>query len=48
MAYNTQNYAVFGLFRYPMFWKIENMALRKLDLFPSSSEGGNLTSVTGG
>jgi hypothetical protein len=38
MVYNTQNYWVSGLF--PSSGILENMTFRKLDLFPSSCEGG--------
>jgi hypothetical protein len=38
MLYNTQNYWVFGLF--PLSGILENTTFRKLDLFPSSGEGG--------
>jgi hypothetical protein len=38
MVYNTQNYWVFGLF--PSSGIPENTTFRKLDLFPSSGEGG--------
>jgi hypothetical protein len=38
MVYYTQNYSVFGLFRSPGI--LENTTFRKLDLFPSSGEGG--------
>jgi hypothetical protein len=38
MVYNTQNYWVFGL--YPSSGILENTMFRKLDLFPSSGEGG--------
>jgi hypothetical protein len=38
MVYNTQNYRVWGLF--PSSGILENMTFRKLDLFPSSGEGG--------
>jgi hypothetical protein len=38
MVYNTQNYWVFGLF--PSSGTLENTTFRKLDLFPSSGEGG--------
>jgi hypothetical protein len=38
MVYNTQNYCVLGLF--PSSGILENMTIRKLDLFPSSDEGG--------
>jgi hypothetical protein len=38
MVYNTQNYWVFGLF--PLSCILENTTFRKLDLFPSSGEGG--------
>jgi hypothetical protein len=37
MVYNTQNYWVFGLFQSGI---LENMTFQKLDLFPSSGEGG--------
>jgi phage terminase large subunit-like protein len=37
MVYNTQNYWVLGLFPSA---GIENTTFRKLDLFPSSDEGG--------
>jgi hypothetical protein len=29
-------------FRRPVFWKLENMTFWKLDLFPSSGEGGKI------
>jgi hypothetical protein len=38
MVYNTQKYWVFGLF--PSSGILENTTFRKLDLFPSSGEGG--------
>jgi hypothetical protein len=38
MVYNTQNYWVFGLS--PSSDILENTTFRKLDLFPSSGEGG--------
>jgi hypothetical protein len=38
MVYNAQNYWVFGLF--PSSDILENSTFRKLDLFPSSGEGG--------
>jgi hypothetical protein len=38
MVHNTQNYWVFGL--YASSGILENMTFRKLDLFPSSGEGG--------
>jgi hypothetical protein len=38
MVYNTQNYWVLGLF--PSSGILENTTFRKLDLFPSSGEGG--------
>jgi hypothetical protein len=38
MVYNTQNYWDFGLF--PSSDILENTTFRKLDLFPSSDEGG--------
>jgi hypothetical protein len=38
MVYNTQNYWVFYLF--PSSGILENTTFRKLDLFPSSGEGG--------
>jgi hypothetical protein len=38
MVYNTQNYWVFGPF--PSSGILENMTFWKLDLFPSSGEGG--------
>jgi hypothetical protein len=38
MVYNTQNYWVFGLF--PSSGILENTTFLKLDLFPSSGEGG--------
>jgi hypothetical protein len=38
MVHNTQNYWGFGLF--PSSGILENMTFRKLDLFPSSREGG--------
>jgi hypothetical protein len=38
MVHNTQNYWVFGFF--PSSGILENMMFRKLDLFPSSGEGG--------
>jgi hypothetical protein len=37
MVYNTQNYWVFEL---PSSGILENTTFRKLDLFPSSGEGG--------
>jgi hypothetical protein len=36
--YITKNYWVFGLF--PLSGILENTTFRKLDLFPSSGEGG--------
>jgi hypothetical protein len=45
MVYNTQNYWVFGLVHRPVFKKRDNTAFRKLDLFPSSGEGGDTYSV---
>jgi hypothetical protein len=33
MAYNAQNYWVFGLFLCPVFQKMENTTFWKLDLF---------------
>jgi hypothetical protein len=50
---NTQNYRVFGPF--PSSGILENTTFRKLDLFPSSGEGGGedtysvgpLVSITG-
>jgi hypothetical protein len=41
MVYNTQNYWLFGLF--PSSGILENTTFRKLDLFPSSGEGGGKT-----
>jgi hypothetical protein len=41
MMYNTQNYWVFGLFL--LSGILENTTFRKLDLFPSSGEGGEKT-----
>jgi hypothetical protein len=38
MMYDTQNYWVFGLFTSAGI--LENTTIRKLDLFPSSGEGG--------
>jgi hypothetical protein len=38
MVYNTQNYWVWGLL--PSYGILENTMFRKLDLFPSSGEGG--------
>jgi hypothetical protein len=38
MVCNTQNYWVFGLF--PSSGILENTTFRKLDLLPSSDEGG--------
>jgi hypothetical protein len=38
MVYNTQNYWVFGFF--PSSGILDNTTFRKLDLFPSSDEGG--------
>jgi hypothetical protein len=38
MVYNTQNYWVLGLF--PSSGILENTTFRKLELFPSSGEGG--------
>jgi hypothetical protein len=38
MVYNTQDYWVFGLF--PSSGILENTMFQKLDLFPSSGEGG--------
>jgi hypothetical protein len=38
MVYNTLCYWVFGLF--PSSGILENTTFRKLDLFPSSGEGG--------
>jgi hypothetical protein len=38
MVYNTHNYWVFGLF--PSSGILENITFLKLDLFPSSGEGG--------
>jgi hypothetical protein len=40
MVYNTQNYWVFDFFQRPVFWRLEHTTFRKLDLFPSSGEGG--------
>jgi hypothetical protein len=40
MMYNTQNYWVFGLFPSSSILEKENTMFRKLDLFPSSGEGG--------
>jgi hypothetical protein len=42
MVYNTQNYWVFGLF--PSSGILENITLRKLDLFPEEPEDGNRSS----
>jgi hypothetical protein len=36
---------VFGLCPYPVFYELENTTFRKLDLFPSSGEGGDTYSV---
>jgi hypothetical protein len=41
MAYNIQNYWVFGLFTSSGI--LENTTFRKLNLFPSSGEGGEKT-----
>jgi hypothetical protein len=38
MVYNTPNYWVFGLF--PSYGILEDTTFRKLDLLPSSGEGG--------
>jgi hypothetical protein len=41
MVYNTQKYGGLGLF--PSSGILENTTFRKLDLFPSSGEGGGET-----
>jgi hypothetical protein len=41
MVYNTQGYWVSGFF--PSSGILENTMFRKLDLFPSSGEGGGKT-----
>jgi hypothetical protein len=43
MAYNTENYWVFGLSQSSGILEIENMTFRKLDLFSSSGEVGEDT-----
>jgi hypothetical protein len=46
MVYDTRNYWVFGLCPSSGILKtLENTAFRKLDLFPSSGEGGDIYSV---
>jgi hypothetical protein len=42
---DTQNYWVFGLF--PASGILENTTFRKLDLFPSSGEGGGEDAYSG-
>jgi hypothetical protein len=46
MVYNTQNYWVFGLF--PSSGILENTTFQKLDLFPSSGEGGGEDTYSAG
>jgi hypothetical protein len=36
---------ILDFFHRPVFYKIENTTFRKLDLFPSSSEGGKRTQL---
>jgi hypothetical protein len=45
MAYNTQNYWVFGLYPLSGILKTRNATFWKLDPFPSSSEEGDTYSV---
>jgi hypothetical protein len=40
MVYRNQNYLVSELCPSPDILKLDNIAFRKLDLFPSSGEGG--------
>jgi hypothetical protein len=46
MVYNTQNYWVLGIF--PSSGILENTTFPKLDLFPSSGEGGGEDTYTVG
>jgi hypothetical protein len=43
MVYNTQNYWVVGLCPSSGIVETRNITFRKLDLFPSSGEGGEDT-----
>jgi hypothetical protein len=46
MVYNIQNYWVcFYFVHHPVFEKLENTTFQKLNLFPSSGEGGDTYSV---
>jgi hypothetical protein len=45
MVYDTQNYWGFGLCPSSDIQKLENTTFWKLDLFPSSGEGGDTYAV---
>jgi hypothetical protein len=48
MVYNTQNYWVFGLFSIVLYSKrLGKLTFQKLDLFPSSGEGGKTPTQLG-